>query len=118
MPAKKPAPKAAKGKKAASHPAVKKAVVTARKLPAERVTTAAAHVRKPAPAPMRAAAHPFSTTTEETIEMRKAAPAAPEVEPKDSPSAPSDSLAPTRAGLAQLQGQAETSVVAVRVMAG
>src|SRR5438128_525788 len=41
MPAKKPAPKAAKGKKAASRPPVKKAVM-ARKLPAERTKAAAA----------------------------------------------------------------------------
>ena len=102
MPAKKPAPKAAKGKKAASRPAVKKAVV-ARKLPAERVTAVEAHVRKPALAPVEEATeHPFSTTTEETIEMRKAGPATPpddEVAQKESPSAPSEILAPTRAGL-------------------
>ena len=66
MPAKKPAPKAAKGKTAASRPAVKKAEL-ARKLPAERVNAAAAHVRKPAPAPIKAAVHPLSTNTEETI---------------------------------------------------
>ena len=100
MPAKKPAPKAAKGKTAASRPAVKKAEL-ARKLPAERVNAAAAHVRKPAPAPIKAAVHPLSTNTEETIEMRKAGPAAPEAEMKESPSAPSEILAPTRAGLAQ-----------------
>jgi DnaK suppressor protein len=98
MPAKKPAPKAAKGKTAASRPAVKKAVV-ARKLPVERVNATAAHVRKPAPAPFRGAEHPLSTNTEETTEMRKAGPAAPEVAPKESPSAPSEILAPTRAGL-------------------
>jgi DnaK suppressor protein len=99
MPAKKPAPKAAKGKKAASRPAVKKAVL-ARKLPAERITAAVAPVRKPAPAPLKAAEHPFPTNTEETIEMRKAGPAAPEEEaPKESPGAPSEVLAPTRAGL-------------------
>ncbi|HVW68163.1 MAG TPA: RNA polymerase-binding protein DksA [Steroidobacteraceae bacterium] len=100
MPAKKPAPKTAKGKKAASRPAVKK-TAAARKLPAERVTAAAAHARKPAPAPLKAAAHPLSTTTEETIEMRKAGQAAPEVEPKDSPSAPGETLAPVRSALAQ-----------------
>jgi DnaK suppressor protein len=99
MPAKKPAPKAAKGKTAASRPAVKKAVM-ARKLPVERVNATAAHVRKPAPAPFRAAEHPLSTNTEDTTEMRKAGPAAPEVAPKESPSAPSEILAPTRAGLA------------------
>jgi len=88
MPAKRPAPKSAKGKKAASRPAVKKAVL-ARKLPAERVS-AAAHVRKSATAPMKAASHPFSTDTEEPIEMRKAGQAAPEAAPKESPSAPSE----------------------------
>jgi DnaK suppressor protein len=98
MPARKPAPKAAKGKKAASRPAVKKAVV-ARKLPADRATAVAAQVRKPAPAPLKEAPRPLSTNTEETIEMRKAGPAAPEVAPKESPSAPSEILAPTRPGL-------------------
>jgi DnaK suppressor protein len=106
MPAKKPAPKAAKGKTAASRPAVKKAEL-ARKLPPERVNAAAAHVRKPAPAPIKAAVHPLSTNTEETIEMRKAGPAAPEVAPKESPSAPSEILAPTRAGLAQTLSAAD-----------
>ncbi len=85
MPAKKPAPKAAKGKTAASRPATVKKAVVARKLPVERVNASAAHVRKPAPAPLKVAAHPLSMTTEETIEMRKAGPAAPEVAPKESP---------------------------------
>ena len=106
MPAKKPAPKAAKGKKAASRPAVKKAVV-ARKLPAERITAAEAHVHKPAPTPVKVVEHPLSTTTEETIEMRKAGPAAPEAATKEPPSAPSEILAPTRAGLAQSLSAAE-----------
>jgi DnaK suppressor protein len=106
MPAKKPAPKAAKGKTAASRPAVKKAVMV-RKLPVERLNESAAHVRKPAPAPLRAAAHPLSTNTEETTEMRKAGPAAPEVAPKESPSAPSEILAPTRAGLSQTLSAAD-----------
>jgi DnaK suppressor protein len=96
MPAKKPAPKAAKGKKAASRPAVKKAVV-ARKLPAEqRFTAAEEHVRKPVSVPVKVIEHPHSTTTEETIEMRKAGPAAPEAATKESPSAPSEILSPTR----------------------
>ena len=99
MPAKKPAPKAAKGKKAASAPAAKKAAM-ARKLPAEHITAAPAPVRKPMPAPAKAAEHPIFTNTEETIEMRKAGPAAPEeVAPKESPGAPSEVLASTRAGL-------------------
>ena len=106
MPAKKPAPKAAKGKKAASRPAVKKAVL-ARKLPAEKLTAAVAPVRKPVPAPLPAAEHPTFTNTEETIEMRKAGPAAPEVAPKESPSAPSEILAPTRASLTQALSAAD-----------
>jgi len=106
MPAKKPAPKAAKGKTAASRPAVKKSEL-ARKLPVERVNAMAAHVRKPAPAPIKAAVHPLSTNTEETTEMRKAGPAAPEVAPKESPSAPSEILAP-RAGTAQTLSAADT----------
>jgi DnaK suppressor protein len=103
MPAKKPAPKAAKGKKAASRPAVKK-VVAARKLPAERVTAAAA-VRKPVsvPEPVKAPEpeYPLSTNTEEIIEMRKAGPAAPEqvATREESPGAPSEILSPTRAAV-------------------
>src|SRR3569833_387790 len=100
MPAKKPAPTAAKGKKAASRPAAVKKAVVARKLPAEPVTAAAAPVRKPVSAPLKAAEAPNSTNTEETIEMRKAGPAAPEeVAPKESPSAPSEVLAHSRAAL-------------------
>ena len=73
MPAKKPAPKAAKGKKAASRPPVHKTAV-ARK-PAERVKiVAAAPVRQSAVAPKKAVPQRSTpTTTEEAIEMRKAA---------------------------------------------
>jgi DnaK suppressor protein len=100
MPAKKPAPKAAKGKKAASRPAVKKVAVARKLPPAERVTAAPAHVRKPAPPSSEGAVeHIVSTNTEETIEMRKAGPAATEAAPKESPSAPSEILSPTRPGL-------------------
>ena len=107
MPAKKPAPKAAKGKTAASRPPAKKAVV-ARKLPTERVLAPPVeHERRPAPIPITLAAEPLSTNTEEIIEMRKAGPAAPEAEKKESPSAPSEILAPTRAGLAQSLSAAE-----------
>ena len=77
MPAKKPAPKAAKGKKAAaSRPAAKKSAAARRP---ERAKAAAAHAHKAAVAPARAstasAATPTTTalTTEATIEMRKAA---------------------------------------------
>jgi DnaK suppressor protein len=80
MPAKKPAPKAAKGKKAASRPPAHKPAV-ARK-PAERVkVVAAAHVRQSAQtaaAPRKAVPHRSTPTTEETIEMRKAAEPIPE----------------------------------------
>ena len=78
MPAKKPAPKAAKGKKAAAaKPAAKKSVAAARK--PERAKGSAAHVHKTAAAPARAstasaAAPPTThTITEATIAMRKAA---------------------------------------------
>ena len=86
MPAKKPAPKSAKGKKAATlRPAAKKAAAT-RRPPAEqrgrdveRAKVAAAHVHKTATAPARAqasaeVASPITPTTTEAItEMRKAA---------------------------------------------
>jgi DnaK suppressor protein len=107
MPAKRPAPKPAKGKKAASRPAAKKTVL-ARKLPAERASAAPAHVRKSAAAPARAASHPFSTDTEEPIEMRKAGQAAPEAAPKESPSAPSEILVPSRAAPSVAMGAADT----------
>jgi DnaK suppressor protein len=77
MPAKKPAPKAAKGKKAASRPPARKPLV-ARK-PAERVkAAAAAHVRKSAIAPKKAPPHRSTPTTEEINEMPKALQPAPE----------------------------------------
>jgi DnaK suppressor protein len=86
MPAKRPAPKTAKGKKAATpRPAAKKAAAT-RRPPTEprgkdleRAKVAPAHVHKAAAAPSRAhapaAAEPpiTPTTTESTTEMRKAA---------------------------------------------
>jgi DnaK suppressor protein len=97
MPAKKPAPKAAKGKKAASRPPARKPEV-ARK-PAERVkVTAAAVVRQSAVAPKKAIAHRSTPTTEETIEMRKALePAAPETPVNQAPSASSQIVVPPRA---------------------
>ncbi|MFZ0498513.1 MAG: RNA polymerase-binding protein DksA [Steroidobacteraceae bacterium] len=87
MPAKKPAPKSAKGKKAAtSRPAAKKPAVATRRPPAElrgrdveRAKVASAHVHKTAAAPVRAQAPAESaplttpTTTEAITEMRKAA---------------------------------------------
>lgn len=85
MPAKKPAPKSAKGKKAAPpRPAAKKPTATRRPpeqrgRELERAKVAAAHVHKTAAAPARAhaptaAAPPITPmTTEATTEMRKAA---------------------------------------------
>jgi DnaK suppressor protein len=85
MPAKKPAPKAAKGKRAAtSRPAAKKSAAArrperAKAAPAHVHKTAAAHAHKTGAAPTRASASSSAappttaTTTETTIEMRKAA---------------------------------------------
>ena len=96
MPPKKPAPKAAKGKKAASRPPAHKPTV-ARK-PAERVkVVAAAHVRQSAVAPKKAVPHRSTPTTEETIEMRKAAEPVPETPVNPVPSASSPIVVPPRA---------------------
>lgn len=86
MPAKRPAPKSAKGKKAAaSRPAAKKPAATRRPQAeqrgreVERAKVAAAHVHKTATAPARASTPATSapltppTITETTTEMRKAA---------------------------------------------
>src|SRR5690242_12222481 len=116
MPAKKPAPKAAKGKKAASRPAaVRKttAAATARK-PAERVKAAApVHVRKSAVAAPRQTtpSRPNPSTTEETIEMRKASPQpAPEASTKEAPSAPNQILVPPRANSAPAAAHSSAQV--------
>ena len=98
MPAKKPAPKAAKGKKAASRPPAHKTPV-ARK-PAERVkVVAAAQVRQSAVAPKKAVPQRSTPTTEETIEMRKAAEPVPETPPGPAPetSSPNQILVQPRA---------------------
>ena len=86
MPAKKPAPKSAKGKKAAtSRSAARKSAPTRRPSAeqrgrdVERPKVAAAHIHKTPAAPTRASAPTATappttpTTTESTIEMRKAA---------------------------------------------
>jgi len=79
MPAKRPAPKAAKGKKATSRPTVRKAV--ARKPDVARVRVAAAHVRKNAPPARKPPlAPPASTADAEPVPearkpLRSAAPA-------------------------------------------
>ena len=108
MPAKRPAPKTAKGKKAASRPitpaAVRKTAAPARK-PVERVkaAVAAVHERKsaaPPPVPKKAPApRSNATTTEETIEMRKAAQPTPEAS-AESPSKINQILVPPRASTA------------------
>jgi DnaK suppressor protein len=99
MPAKKPAPKAAKGKKAASRPPAHKPAV-ARK-PAERVkVVAAAHVRpsaQSAVAPKKAVPHRSTPTTEETIEMRKAVEPSPETPVNPVPGASNPIVVPPRA---------------------
>jgi len=87
MPAKKPAPKTAKGKKAASRPPAHKTAV-ARK-PAERVKVVpAAPVRQSAFAPKKAVPQRSTPiTTEEAIEMRKAAEPVPETPETPAPEA-------------------------------
>jgi DnaK suppressor protein len=96
MPAKKPAPKAAKGKKAASRPPAHKSAV-ARK-PAERVkVVAAAQVRQSAVAPKKAGPHRSTPTTEDTIEMRKAVEPVPESPVNQVPGTSNQILVPPRA---------------------
>src|SRR5262245_26742106 len=98
MPAKKPAPKAAKGKKAASRPPAPKSAV-ARK-PAERVkvVTAAAPVRQQsAVVPKKAVPQRSTPTTEEAIEMRKAAEPVPETPESPAPGTSSQILVQPRA---------------------
>src|SRR5690554_836290 len=76
MPAKKPAPRSAKGKKAASRPTARKTVV---RKPSERAK-AAAHVRKATATPRRATssrATPITPEATETTAMRKVAEPAP-----------------------------------------
>ena len=79
MPAKRPAPKSAKGKKAASRPAVRKAL--AHKPEAVRVRAAAGHARKTAAAPRKPLAPLPAAAGAPPVELRKplrvAAPPAP-----------------------------------------
>jgi DnaK suppressor protein len=87
MPAKKPAPRAAKGKKAASQPRARKPAEAVRK-PVERARVAdGAHVRNSAVVPKKAVPHRLTSTMEETTEMRKAAEPAPETPPSQAPGA-------------------------------
>ena len=100
MPAKKPAPKAAKGKKAASRPPAAHKTVVARK-PAERVkVVAAAQVRQNAVAPKTAVPHRSTPQTEETIEMRKAAEPVPETPESPAPGTLNQILVQPRASTA------------------
>lgn len=69
MPAKRPAPKAAKGKKAASRPPARKAV--ARKPEATRARVVATHARKSAVPPKKPAGHPQATASEHEPEQPK-----------------------------------------------
>jgi DnaK suppressor protein len=70
MPAKRPAPKSAKGKKAASRPAVRKAI--ARKSEATRArAVVASHPRKSALAQKKPAAHPPAAGAESVPEVKK-----------------------------------------------
>jgi DnaK suppressor protein len=88
MPAKRPAPKSAKGKKAASRPPAPRSAVA--RMPAEQVKViAAAPVRQSAVAPKKAVPQRSTPTTEETIEMRKAA--EPVAETPENPAAPGTS---------------------------
>jgi len=96
MPAKKPAPKSTKGKKAASRPAARKPL--GRKPESARVRVVAVHARKStAAAPRKApAAHPAETAVEPDAELRKAQrPGSIGV----TPPAPAAQLTPARAGL-------------------
>jgi DnaK suppressor protein len=71
MPAKRPAPKSAKGKKAASRPPVRKAAV--RKPDAARVRAATVHARKSLAPLKKPAAHPSAAPSEPVPELRKPA---------------------------------------------
>src|SRR5579862_111038 len=69
MPAKRPAPKSAKGKKAISRPAVRK--VVARKPEPPRARPAAVHVRKSAPPPKKPAALAPAVLAEPAPEVKR-----------------------------------------------
>jgi DnaK suppressor protein len=69
MPAKRTAPKSAKGRKASSRPPVRKATA-ARKAEAPRGRTAA-HARKSPAAPVKKSAHPVAATSPQPTEARR-----------------------------------------------
>jgi DnaK suppressor protein len=86
MPAKKPAPKSAKGRKAASRPAARK-TAGARKPDVARARTAAAHARKSPVATRKPPAHAAAAAAEAAPEKGKPvrSPAAPPREPPRTP---------------------------------
>jgi DnaK suppressor protein len=69
MPAKRPAPRSAKGKKAASRPAVRKPV--ARKPETPRARAVSVHVRKSVAAPKKTAGQAQPATTLQDLEVKK-----------------------------------------------
>src|ERR1700680_9146 len=85
MPAKRPAPKSAKGKKAASRPAVRKAIARHPETARARAVVAS-HPRKSAPAPKKPAAPPPASGAESVPEVKK-----PLRPPAPPPSAPASS---------------------------
>src|SRR5579863_3163555 len=120
MPAKKPAPKAAKGKRAASRPPARKAA--AGRKAAERVkVVTAGHARKSVAAPKKAPPQRTSPTTEESIEMRKDVEQAPEAPPPSpEPRPASEIVIPPRAApaLAAVDGDDSDAAEPGSLLAG
>jgi DnaK suppressor protein len=100
MPAKRPAPKSAKGKKAASRPPVRKAA--ARKPDPARARVVAAHARKGVTAPKKPATHTAATAPSEPVpELRKPArPATPAIVPPGATPTPAPNRVPAASALA------------------
>jgi DnaK suppressor protein len=100
MSAKRPAPKSAKGKKAASRPPVRKALARKPDAPRGRVIVAAAHTRKSVAPPPRKAPPAASAPaeTEETAEVRKPVRAAPPAAPPPAPAVTPRAAAPAADG--------------------
>jgi DnaK suppressor protein len=99
MPAKRPAPKSAKGKKAASRPAARKAA-SARKPEALRARTAVAHARKNAAASRKPAAPHAAAPGEAALEKAKAV-RSPTPTARELPPSPAQVPAAVRAGTAE-----------------
>jgi len=100
MPAKRAAPKSAKGRKAvAARPVVRKHAAAARKSDAVRARSSA-HGRKSAPAPKKPAPHATPVAAEPAVEKaRTARPAAPA--PRELPRPPTAAATPARSGGAE-----------------